>query len=175
MNINNYTENHKGTLQSKNTNQTILNKQQTNQQTHSSTKTKYRVFLHRCKQFVLQYVLVKPLLALSIFIGKLTGTYHDGSFVASDVYLWTTLVYNISITVPFICRFSFCFVFVLFFVCLIFLFLYCFYSFVLYSFFYFIYLFLSFFLPCNIKIVIFIFFVFVLRSHKRHSRTLSSS
>lgn len=70
---------------------------------------RHSIFLHRCKQMILQYVVVKPLLAAAVFITTLTDTYEEGSFAVNGGYLWVTLVYNISITVSFsraICVFT---------------------------------------------------------------------
>jgi len=57
-----------------------------------------RIFLHRCKQMILQYVLWKPILAVATFVLQLTNTYNEGDFTASYGYLYITLIYNISIT-----------------------------------------------------------------------------
>jgi hypothetical protein len=50
---------------------------------------------------ILQYVLVKPVLALVVLILELTGTYKEGSFTPNGGYLWITIAYNLSITVSF--------------------------------------------------------------------------
>src|SRR5438105_4569599 len=57
------------------------------------------IFLHRCKQMILQYVLFKPLLAITSFTTELAGYYHDGDYSSGDAYLYVALVYNISITI----------------------------------------------------------------------------
>ncbi|PRP79122.1 hypothetical protein PROFUN_11678 [Planoprotostelium fungivorum] len=58
-----------------------------------------RIFLHRCKQFILQYVVVKLILTLVTFICELTDTYEEGSFTPKRAYLYVTIVYNISISI----------------------------------------------------------------------------
>ena len=58
-----------------------------------------RIFLHRCKQMILQYVLFKPLLAVSSFILQLTGEYHEGDYSTNSGYLYIAIFYNISITI----------------------------------------------------------------------------
>lgn len=56
------------------------------------------IFLHRCKQLILQYVFVNPALALVTFILELTHYYDEGSFAPNRGYLWITIIDNISIT-----------------------------------------------------------------------------
>ncbi|KAJ2845291.1 hypothetical protein GGI22_006604, partial [Coemansia erecta] len=48
------------------------------------------------KRGILQYVLVKPILAATTMLTKSLDVYHDGSWALSDGYLWTQLVYNAS-------------------------------------------------------------------------------
>jgi len=57
-----------------------------------------RIFLHRCKQMILQYVMFKPLLAITSFVTQLAGYYH-GSYSVTDVYLYVAIFYNVSITI----------------------------------------------------------------------------
>lgn len=56
-------------------------------------------FLRSIKQCILQYVAVKPLLALVAMILELFGLYGEGSLRWDRGYLWITLILNISIAV----------------------------------------------------------------------------
>lgn len=56
-----------------------------------------RIFLHRCKQMILQYVYVKIVLSIATFILELLHLYAEGNFAVNRGYLWITIVYNISI------------------------------------------------------------------------------
>ena len=47
---------------------------------------------------ILQYALLKPVLALVSVILKATGTYQEGYIGVTSGYLWTGIVYNISVT-----------------------------------------------------------------------------
>lgn len=47
---------------------------------------------------ILQYALLKPVLALVSVIMKATGTYKEGYLGLTSGYLWTGIVYNISVT-----------------------------------------------------------------------------
>jgi hypothetical protein len=58
-----------------------------------------RRFFILCKRCVLQFVIVKPLLACLTVILGLAGVYHEGSFSPAWGYLWVTILDNISITV----------------------------------------------------------------------------
>ncbi|EGN94566.1 hypothetical protein SERLA73DRAFT_114846, partial [Serpula lacrymans var. lacrymans S7.3] len=49
------------------------------------------------KRGILQYVQIKPLLALATVILKATGKYNEGDFRARSGYLYVSIVYNISI------------------------------------------------------------------------------
>ncbi|KAG8221450.1 organic solute transporter Ostalpha-domain-containing protein, partial [Butyriboletus roseoflavus] len=55
------------------------------------------------KRGILQYVQVKPLLALASLIMKATGTYNEGDFRARSGYLYLSIVYNISICLALWC------------------------------------------------------------------------
>ncbi len=50
-------------------------------------------------QMILQYVIVKPLLAIATFVLEILSQYEEGSFSPHHGYLYITIVYNISITV----------------------------------------------------------------------------
>ncbi|KAJ5679208.1 hypothetical protein N7462_007452 [Penicillium macrosclerotiorum] len=51
------------------------------------------------KRGILQYAWLKPILALVSIIMKATDTYEEGYLSLTSGYLWTGLVYNISVTV----------------------------------------------------------------------------
>lgn len=56
----------------------------------------YRRFIRRCKQGVLQFVILKPVLVLAAFILYYFHMYEDGSFSARGGYLYITLIYTVS-------------------------------------------------------------------------------
>jgi len=58
-----------------------------------------RIFLHRCKQMILQFVVIKPILAVLIWLLSFFGYYNDGDFSVDGSYLYITIVYNISFTI----------------------------------------------------------------------------
>jgi len=58
-----------------------------------------RIFLHRCKQMILQFVVCKPVLAIITFILQLTNTYDEGNLSPTSGYLWVSIMYNTSITI----------------------------------------------------------------------------
>lgn len=51
------------------------------------------------KRGILQYAWLKPILALAAIIMKATGTYQEGYIGLNSGYLWSGIVYNISVTV----------------------------------------------------------------------------
>lgn len=51
------------------------------------------------KRGILQYAWLKPILAFAAIIMKATGTYQEGYIGASSGYLWSGIIYNISVTV----------------------------------------------------------------------------
>ncbi|KAK9773582.1 putative Transmembrane protein 184 [Seiridium cardinale] len=51
------------------------------------------------KRGILQYAWLKPILALAAIIMKATGVYQEGYIGATSGYLWSGIVYNISVTV----------------------------------------------------------------------------
>ncbi|KAH9940275.1 organic solute transporter Ostalpha-domain-containing protein [Amylocystis lapponica] len=55
------------------------------------------------KRGVLQYVQVKPILALATVILKLLGKYNDGDLRANSGYLYVSIVYNASICLSLYC------------------------------------------------------------------------
>ncbi|TDZ51848.1 Transmembrane protein 184-like protein [Colletotrichum trifolii] len=50
------------------------------------------------KRGILQYAWLKPVLALATVIMKATGTYKEGYIGVDSGYFWSSLVYNISVT-----------------------------------------------------------------------------
>ncbi|KAJ5190608.1 uncharacterized protein N7498_009593 [Penicillium cinerascens] len=50
------------------------------------------------KRGILQYAWLKPILALVSIVMKATDTYQEGYLGLSSGYLWTSIVYNISVT-----------------------------------------------------------------------------
>lgn len=50
------------------------------------------------KRGILQYAYLKPLLSIAIIVMKATGTYQEGYLGVTSGYLWTGIIYNISIT-----------------------------------------------------------------------------
>ncbi|KAL0933109.1 DUF300 domain-containing protein [Colletotrichum truncatum] len=51
------------------------------------------------KRGILQYAWLKPMLALATIIMKATGTYQEGYIGVESGYFWSSLIYNISVTV----------------------------------------------------------------------------
>jgi hypothetical protein len=52
---------------------------------------------------LIEYVQVKPVLAVASLIMKATGTYHEGDFRARSGYLYVSIVYNVSICLALYC------------------------------------------------------------------------
>lgn len=50
------------------------------------------------KRGILQYAYLKPVLSVATIIMKLTDTYQEGYIGWSSGYLWTGILYNVSIT-----------------------------------------------------------------------------
>jgi hypothetical protein len=51
------------------------------------------------KRGILQYAYLKPILAVSTIVFKLTDTYKEGYISVDSGYLWSGIIYNVSITV----------------------------------------------------------------------------
>lgn len=49
------------------------------------------------KRGILQYAWIKPFLALTTIICKATGTFREGVMAVNSGYMWTSLIYNVSI------------------------------------------------------------------------------
>lgn len=50
------------------------------------------------KRGILQYAWIKPLLAIATVVMQFTGTYKEGYLGLTSGYLWTAILYNVSIT-----------------------------------------------------------------------------
>lgn len=50
------------------------------------------------KRGILQYAWLKPLLGLAAIIMKVTGVYKEGTIALSSGYMWSGIIYNISVT-----------------------------------------------------------------------------
>ncbi|CAM8925760.1 unnamed protein product [Rhodiola kirilowii] len=55
-------------------------------------------FIRRCKQGCLQFVILKPILAVVTLIFYANGKYKDGNFSPDQAYLYLTIIYTISYT-----------------------------------------------------------------------------
>ncbi|OQO07245.1 hypothetical protein B0A48_07815 [Cryoendolithus antarcticus] len=51
------------------------------------------------KRGILQYVWIKPALAFATVIMKATGTFREGVMAVDSGYLWTSIIYNVSICI----------------------------------------------------------------------------
>ncbi|KAF1345230.1 organic solute transporter Ostalpha-domain-containing protein [Delphinella strobiligena] len=51
------------------------------------------------KRGILQYTWIKPMLAISTIAMKATGTYQEGYIGLTSGYLWSGIIYNLSITI----------------------------------------------------------------------------
>jgi len=66
-------------------------------------------FLRFCKQGTLQFCFIKPIMSIIVIILQAFGYYHDGNWSPSEGYLYTTIIYNISISVALYALFLFYF------------------------------------------------------------------
>jgi len=66
-------------------------------------------FLRFCKQGTLQFCFIKPIMSIVVIILQAYGYYHDGNWSPSQGYLYTTIIYNISISVALYALFLFYF------------------------------------------------------------------
>jgi len=57
-----------------------------------------RIFVHRCKQMILQFVILKPILAVCTCFLAIFGVYDEGNFDPNRGYLYVTIIYNVSFT-----------------------------------------------------------------------------
>jgi len=56
-------------------------------------------FIRMCKQWTLQFVILKPILVIITFILYAKGKYRDGNFSPNQAYLYLTIIYTISYSV----------------------------------------------------------------------------
>jgi hypothetical protein len=57
----------------------------------------YKFYL-RCKRWVLQYALIKPIITFLACVGSIFGFYEEANFSPTGLYLYCTIIANISIT-----------------------------------------------------------------------------
>ena len=55
-----------------------------------------RLFMHRCKHGILQYVIVRPLTTLLAVVSQFFGVYGEGEYDFSKTYVYLLLINNIS-------------------------------------------------------------------------------
>jgi len=66
-------------------------------------------FLRFCKQGTLQFCFIKPVMSVIVIILQAFGYYHDGNWSPSEGYLYTTIIYNLSISIALYALFLFYF------------------------------------------------------------------
>jgi len=66
-------------------------------------------FLRFCKQGTLQFCFIKPVMSVVVIILQAFRLYHDGDWTPTEGYLYTTIIYNISISVALYALFLFYF------------------------------------------------------------------
>jgi len=66
-------------------------------------------FLRFCKQGTLQFCIIKPVMSFVVIILQSFGLYHEGIWSITEGYLYTTIIYNISISVALYALFLFYF------------------------------------------------------------------
>jgi len=66
-------------------------------------------FLRFCKQGTLQFCIIKSLMAFIVIILQLSSLYHDGDWSLADGYIYTMIIYNISVSVALYALFLFYF------------------------------------------------------------------
>merc|ERR1719348_959961 len=66
-------------------------------------------FLRFCKQGTLQFCFIKPVMSVVVIILQAKGLYRDGNWSPSEGYLYTTIIYNISISLALYALFLFYF------------------------------------------------------------------
>lgn len=55
-----------------------------------------RLFMHRCKHGILQYVIVRPLTTLLAVFSQLFGVYGEGEYKLQNTYIYLLIINNIS-------------------------------------------------------------------------------
>jgi len=66
-------------------------------------------FLRFCKQGTLQFCIMKPLMSFIVIILQFSNLYHDGNWSPADSYIYTTIIYNLSISIALYALFLFYF------------------------------------------------------------------
>lgn len=66
-------------------------------------EVKHPNFLLRMRRGIMQFVIVKPLLAVVTIVLVATGLYNEGRWQVAGGYMWVTVLDNASITVAFYC------------------------------------------------------------------------
>jgi len=66
-------------------------------------------FLRFCKQGTLQFCIIKPLMSFIVIILQFSNLYHDGNWSPADGYIYTMIIYNLSISVALYALFLFYF------------------------------------------------------------------
>jgi len=66
-------------------------------------------FLRFCKQGTLQFCIIKPLMSFIVIILQFSKLYHDGNWSPADGYIYTMIVYNLSISIALYALFMFYF------------------------------------------------------------------
>jgi len=66
-------------------------------------------FLRFCKQGTLQFCIIKPLMSFIVIILQFSNLYHDGDWSPADGYIYTAIIYNLSISVALYALFMFYF------------------------------------------------------------------
>merc|ERR1719348_76848 len=66
-------------------------------------------FLRFCKQGTLQFCFIKPVMSVVVIILQAKGLYRDGDWNTSQGFLYTTIIYNISISLALYALFLFYF------------------------------------------------------------------
>ena len=66
-------------------------------------------FLRFCKQGTLQFCIIKPLMSFIVIILQFSNLYHDGNWSPADGYIYTMIIYNLSISIALYALFLFYF------------------------------------------------------------------
>jgi len=66
-------------------------------------------FLRFCKQGTLQFCIIKPLMSFIVIILQFSNLYHDGNWSPADGYIYTMIIYNMSISIALYALFLFYF------------------------------------------------------------------
>ena len=66
-------------------------------------------FLRFCKQGTLQFCITKSIMAFIVILLQVSGLYHDGNWSPADGYIYTMIIYNMSVSVALYALFLFYF------------------------------------------------------------------